>query len=35
MNKFDTFYTVSYAMNKELQEKISSKEKKIEEEIEV
>ena len=35
MNKFDTFYTVSYAMNKELQEKIFSKEKKIEEEIEV
>ena len=35
MNRYDTFYTVSYATNKELQEKISSKEKNIEEEIEV
>jgi len=35
MNRYDTFYTVSYAMNKELQEKISSKENEAEEEIEV
>ena len=35
MNRYDTFYTVSYAMNKELQEKISDKSKEVEEEIEV
>lgn len=35
MNRYDTFYTVSYAMNKELQEKISNKNKEAEEEIEV
>ena len=35
MNRYNTFYTVSYAMNKELQEKISDKSKEIEEEIEV
>lgn len=35
MNRYDTFYTVSYAMNKELQEKISDKSKEVEGEIEV
>lgn len=35
MNRYDTFYTVSYVMNKELQEKISDKSKEVEEEIEV
>lgn len=35
MNRYDTFYTVSYAMNKELQGKISDKSKEVEEEIEV
>lgn len=34
MDKYDTFYTISYLMNKELQEKLS-KEKEIDEEIEV
>ncbi len=34
MNRYDTFYTISYLINKELQEKLS-KEKQIDEEIEV
>lgn len=34
MDRYDTFYTISYLMNKELQEKLS-KEKEINEEIEV
>lgn len=34
MDRYDTFYTISYLMNKELQEKLS-KEKQIDEEIEV
>ena len=35
MNTYDTFYTVSYVMNKELREKVSNEEKENEEEIEV
>lgn len=35
MKRFDTFYTVAYFMNKELQDKISDNEKKVDEEIEV
>lgn len=35
MNRYDTFYTVSYVMNKELREKVSNEEKENEEEIEV
>lgn len=34
-DRYDTFYTISYAINKELQEKISNKRKEVEEEIEV
>lgn len=34
MDRYDTFYTISYLINKELQEKLS-KEKQIDEEIEV
>lgn len=34
MNRYDTFYTISLAMNKELQEKLGNK-KEIEEEIEI
>lgn len=34
MNRYDTFFTISYAMNKELQDKLS-KERESEEEIEV
>ena len=35
MDIYDTFYSVSFAMNKDLQEKNSSNKKEIEEEIEV
>lgn len=35
MDRYDTFYTMPFVMNKELQEKLSNKEKEIEEEIEI